>query len=245
MTQYTYEGSELDLFADARVWKSSLHRQLAPFLGSEVLEVGAGFGGTTRFLCKGNHQRWVCLEPDEQLASRVAASIADGSLPGCCEVAVGTTSRLSDDARFDTILYIDVVEHIEHDAAELARAANLLKPGGFLAVLSPAHQWLYTPFDEAIGHYRRYSKRSLAALSPPGLDLVRLRYLDAVGLLASLGNRLVLRSAMPNARQIAFWDRYLVRASRVIDPLVNYQLGKSVLGLWKRPTESPSHAPRS
>lgn len=238
MSQYTYEGSELDLFADARVWKSNLQRQLDPFLGPEVLEVGAGFGGTTRFLCKGNHQRWVCLEPDDALASRLAASIADGSLPSCCQVSVGTTADLSDDS-FDTILYIDVVEHIEHDAEELARAAALLRPGGHLAVLSPAHQWLYTPFDQAIGHFRRYSKRSLAALSPPGLDRVRLRYLDTAGLLASLGNRLVLNSAMPSPKQIAFWDRYLVRASRVLDPLLNYQLGKSVLGVWKRPMPGP------
>jgi SAM-dependent methyltransferase len=233
MSQYTYEGSELDLFADARVWKSNLRRQLAPFLGPEVLEVGAGFGGTTRFLCKGNHRRWVCLEPDDALASRLAASIAEGSLPSCCQVSVGTTADLPDDS-FDTILYIDVVEHIEHDAEELARAAALLKPGGHLAVLSPAHQWLYTPFD--------HSKRSLAALSPPGLDRVRLRYLDTAGLLASLGNRLVLNSAMPSPRQIAFWDRYLVRASHILDPLLNYQLGKSVLGIWKRPTTAP-HSP--
>lgn len=240
MSQYTYEGSELDLFADAKVWKSSLRRQLAPYFGPEVLEVGAGFGGTTRFLCNGQHRRWVCLEPDDVLASRLSSSIEEGSLPGCCQVVVGTTADLPHESGFDTILYIDVVEHIERDAEELARAAALLKPGGALAVLSPAHQWLFTPFDQAIGHYRRYSKKSLASLSPPELDLVRLRYLDTAGLLASLGNRLVLRSAMPNSRQIAFWDRYLVRVSRVLDPLLNYQLGKSVLGIWKRPAFSAS-----
>ncbi len=235
MSQYTYEGSELDLFADAKVWKANLRDQLDPFLGPEVLEVGAGFGGTTRFFCNGKHERWTCLEPDPGLASRLSSSIEEGSLPGCCRARVGTTADLAgEDDRFDTILYIDVVEHIEHDAEELARAARLLKPGGFLAVLSPAHQWLFTPFDQAIGHYRRYSKKTLAALTPPGTSLVRLRYLDSVGLLASLGNRFVLRSAMPNPSQIAFWDSYLVRASKVLDPIILYRVGKSVLGVWKR-----------
>lgn len=234
MSHYTYEGSELDLFADAKVWKRNLRAQLDPFLGPEVLEVGAGFGGTTRFLCSGDHARWTCLEPDPALASRLSSSIEEGSLPRCCETKIGTTADLAGGPRYDSILYIDVVEHIEHDAEELARAAGLLKPGGFLAVLSPAHQWLFTPFDQAIGHYRRYSKKSLAALAPPDTTRVRLRYLDSVGLLASLGNRYVLRSAMPNPKQIAFWDSYLVRASKLVDPILSYRLGKSVLGVWRR-----------
>lgn len=236
MSRYTYEGSELDLFADATVWKETLRRHLSPFLGPEVLEVGAGFGGTTRFLCReeAGHRRWVCLEPDAGLASRLDATIASGGLPGCCRVLVGTTEGVRDEGPFDTVLYIDVMEHIERDAEELDRASALLRPGGHVAVLSPAHQWLFTPFDEAIGHHRRYSRRSLAALTPPGLEPVRMDYLDAAGLLASLGNRLVLRSAMPGPRQVAFWDRYLVRASRVLDPILGHRLGKSVLGVWQR-----------
>ncbi|RUL83090.1 class I SAM-dependent methyltransferase [Tautonia sociabilis] len=236
MARYTYEGSELDLFADARVWKSTLARELSRALGPEVLEVGAGFGGTTRFLCRAEreHRRWVCLEPDAALASRLGAAIAAGELPACCRVKVGTTADLVGDPLFDTVLYIDVMEHIEQDAEELSRAASLLRPGGHVAVLSPAHQWLYTPFDRAIGHHRRYSKRTLAALTPPELEPVRLAYLDTAGLLASLGNRFLLRSAMPTPSQVAFWDRYLVRASRVLDPAIGYRAGKSVLGIWRR-----------
>ncbi|QDV34062.1 class I SAM-dependent methyltransferase [Tautonia plasticadhaerens] len=238
MSRYTYEGSELDLFAGARVWKETLRRHLAPYLGPEVLEVGAGFGGTTRSLCRreAGHRRWICLEPDAGLAARLDATIASGGLPACCRVVVGTTQDpgVVAEAPFDAVLYIDVMEHIGRDAEELDRASALLRPGGHVAVLSPAHQWLFTPFDRAIGHHRRYSKRSLAALTPPGLEPVRLDYLDSAGLLASLGNRLVLRSAMPGPRQVAFWDRYLVRASRVLDPMLGHHVGKSVLGIWRR-----------
>ena len=119
--------------------------------------------------------------------------------------------------------------HIPDDQAELGRAAERLKPGGHVVVLSPAHQWLFTPFDAAIGHCRRYTKKTLAALTPESLELRRSFYLDAVGLLASLGNRLVLKAAMPTPRQIAVWDRVLVRLSRMIDPLLGYSAGKSVV----------------
>ena len=67
------------------------------------------------------------------------------------------------------------------------------------------------------------------ALATPDLEPVRLCYLDSIGLFASLGNRLLLQSAMPKPSQIAFWDRVLVRMSRLVDPLLGYSAGKSVL----------------
>jgi hypothetical protein len=237
MTDYTYVGAELDLFAAATNWKSYLRRQVEPYLGGEVLEVGAGFGGTTKLLCRGDHDRWTCLEPDAGLAARLSESIAAVGLPACCRVEVGTLADLPPGDLYDTLLYIDVLEHIEDDAGEMARAVEHLKPDGHVVVLSPAHQWLYTPFDRAIGHYRRYTKRSLRAVSPPGAKLVRLAYLDSVGMLASLGNRLVLNRSMPRPGQIAVWDKVMVPLSRALDPLLAHSTGRSVLGVWRRPAE--------
>lgn len=233
---YTYEGNELDLFAGATVWKSYVRRRMDPYIGRDVLEVGAGLGGMTRVLDASRADRWVCLEPDPALADRLTRSIAEGALPDSCQVVVGTLDQAQSLPPFDTLLYMDVLEHIEDDRAEVSRAAERLKPGGHLIVLSPAHPFLYTPFDAAIGHHRRYTKQSLRAAAPPeaALDLVRLSYLDTVGLLASLGNRLVLNSAMPNPRQIALWDRVMVRMSRLVDPALNYTVGKSVLGVWRK-----------
>ena len=231
MSEFAYVGTELDLFAAATNWKSYLRSRVAPYLGRDVLEVGAGFGGTTRLLCSGQHDRWICLEPDPELAGRAADLIRAGDLPPCCQAVVGTTAEVAEPAAFDTILYIDVLEHIEDDAGEVSRAAPLLRPGGHLIALSPAHPWLYTPFDKAIGHYRRYTKRTLAALAPPGgLELVRLDYLDTVGLLASLGNKVVLNKAMPSRGQIATWDKLMVPISRLVDPVL---AGPSASRSWE------------
>ena len=161
MSDATYIGSELELFANAVVWKDYLRRRIAPFLGDEVLEVGAGLGGTTRLLCRGEHKRWVCLEPDPALARQIEQAIREGSLPSCCSEMVGTLEQIEAQPTFDTLLYIDVLEHIEDDRAELARAAGMLKPGGHVVALSPAHNWLFTPFDKVIGHYRRYTRPTM------------------------------------------------------------------------------------
>jgi hypothetical protein len=232
-------GRELDLFAAAKHWKSYLSRQLHPYIGDDVLEVGAGLGGTTRALCRGGHKRWVCLEPDWELAARLNRTIDDGRLPPCCEVIVGTLDSIADEAMFDTILYIDVLEHILDDRAELAVAERRLRAGGCLVVLSPAHPWLYTPFDAAVGHYRRYAKASLTALAPRSLELISLAYLDLGGVAASLANRVVLRQSMPTAAQIAFWDNVLVPVSRVLDPVCGYALGRSILGVWLKRAGAP------
>jgi SAM-dependent methyltransferase len=234
VVSFAYVGTELDLFATAERWKAYVRSQVRPFLGRRVLEVGAGHGGTTRVLCDDLPERWVCLEPDASLADRLMASISAGELPDCCEARIGTLADLDVNDQFDTILYMDVLEHIDDDHAELARAADQLCAGGHLIVLSPAHQWLYTPFDEAIGHYRRYTRSTLRAAGPDGLALARLIYLDAVGMLASLGNRLVLKSSMPSPGQVAIWNGLMVPLSRVVDPLLCYSLGKSVLAVWKK-----------
>jgi len=170
------------------------------------------------------------------LAGRLVASIASGELPACCRVEVGATHDGLGGEQFDTLLYIDVLEHISDDAAEVARASQLLRPGGYLVALSPAQQILFSPFDTAIGHHRRYSKRMIVALTPPSLRLIRVRYLDSVGILAPLGNRLFLRQSIPTSGQISLWDGVMVPLSRLVDPVLLYSVGKSVLAVWQKPS---------
>ena len=230
---YLYPGAELDLFAHARNWKRYWISKLPPLHG-DVLEVGAGIATNTALMIGPQVSTWWCMEPDRAMLDRLAATLAaDPSLRRCRPLG-GTLATLDPGHLFDAIVYIDVLEHIEDDRGELARAAAHLRAGGLLVVLAPAHAWLYTEFDRAIGHYRRYSKATLAALAPPGTTRRRLFYLDSVGLLASGANRFLLKKSMPGLAQIQFWDRVLVPLSRVVDPLTWFALGKSVVAVWER-----------
>jgi ubiquinone/menaquinone biosynthesis C-methylase UbiE len=230
-----YVGTELQLFAHAKRWKSYFASKISPHLGRDVAEVGAGIGGTTALLSPGHRGRWLCLEPDQRLLASVRTAIAAGTLPAVCEALAGTLSQLPAHESFDSILYIDVLEHIEDDQAETREAARRLRSGGKLIVLAPAHQWLYSPFDQAIGHFRRYDRRSLSAAIPSQLRLVELAYLDSVGLLASAGNRFISRQSSPSFGQIRLWDSVMVPLSRLLDPLTRYRAGKSLLGVWQKP----------
>ena len=126
------------------------------------------------------------------------------------------------------------LEHIEHDREELQLAASRLRPGGHIIVMSPAHQRLFTPFDAEVGHFRRYNRAMLRAISPPDLRLARVRYLDVIGLSASTVNLLFLRQSMPTKEQLRVWDS-LIPITRVLDRLLRYSVGKSIIAVWQKP----------
>jgi SAM-dependent methyltransferase len=235
MTELAYIGNELELFEKAHNWKAYYRKLLKLYLTGDVLEAGAGIGGSTKSLCDGTQRSWVCLEPDVALAQNIERMLANRELPACCSVVTGTIVDLPVEKKFDAIMYIDVIEHIDDDAAELQRAADRLKPGGALIVLVPAHQWLYSPFDKAIGHYRRYNKKRLLQALPHNVKLKHLRYMDSVGLCASSANKLFLKQSYPTPKQIQFWDNVIVPLSKIVDPMTGYMLGKSLVMVATKP----------
>lgn len=241
MSTLAYPGAELGLFRDAVRWKHYCAQHLTPFLRGEVLEVGAGLGTTARALATPAASRWTCLEPDPVLTAALVQSLASTPLPVTSRVINGTVADLRPGEAFDAVIYVDVLEHIEDHAAELATSTRYLRSGGHLVVLAPAHQWLFSPFDQAIGHHRRYSRATLIDVAPPELLLERAFYLDSVGLFASLANRVILRARYPTARQIRFWDTVMVPISRWLDVATGHRIGKTVVAVWTRP-DAGGHA---
>jgi len=234
MADFKYVGAELDLFAEVHNWKTYWSRSIRRFIGGDVLEVGAGIGANTRYLDSGVAGQWVALEPDAELAARLANNLEQYTRQPAYESAIGAIGKLPPSRKFDTIVYIDVLEHIEKDREELKNAASLLRPGGRIVVLAPAHQWLFTPFDAAIGHFRRYNRAMMRNIGPPELLLERTVYLDSAGLVLSMANLLLLRQSMPTKRQLAIWDRWVIPVSRVLDQCFFHALGKSIVGVWRR-----------
>jgi hypothetical protein len=229
-----YEGSELEVFAAATNWKRYFASICAPYVGRNVLEVGGGIGSNIPYFWNNTRQAWLSVEPDPELAARIEASIANGSLPSSCKVLQGTIDQVDTKLRFDTVMYIDVLEHIGDHAREVEKAANCLSVGGRLIVLSPAHQYLFSPFDAAIGHYRRYSTKTLTALQPRYCRLAANFMLDSIGFFASLANKALLNKAAPTPAQIALWDRVLVPISVLVDKVTGFRFGKTIVVVWEK-----------
>lgn len=231
---YRYIGSELELFAAATNWKTYMAAMLRPFVIGRVLEVGAGIGSNVCYLNSGLIREWVCLEPDANLAHHIEEQLGRGQLPVNCRVVTGTIASVDAAAVFDTILYLDVLEHILEDRAELVHARRYLATRGNLVVVAPAHQFLFTAFDAAVGHHRRYNRARLRALTPQGCQLTTCFMLDCGGFFASLANKILLSAAEPSKTQITVWDKFLVPISRFLDRGIGYSFGKTIVAVWRR-----------
>lgn len=233
----SYEGhawGDSERAALAVRWKAYYAEQIKDYIGEVVLEVGAGLGSNVPYLWSARRKSWVCLEPDPELTAKIPQTLSSQPWRERVEARTGILQDLSEEPVFDTILYIDVLEHIERDAVELVEALKRLKVGGHIIVLSPACPSLYTVFDECLGHFRRYDKEMLRACTPPGSKMEKLFYLDSIGVLASIANKLFLKQNSPTDAQVLLWDRYMVPVSRVIDPLIGFRIGKSILGVWTK-----------
>src|ERR1700735_4007492 len=124
-TARPYEGhlwNESEKAATAVNWKGYWSGKIKKHLGAVVLEVGAGLGSNTPYLLGSGQRQWICLEPDPQLSARIPESLAAHLNRDRVEARLGVLQDIPATPAFDTIVYIDVLEHIEDDAREMADA---------------------------------------------------------------------------------------------------------------------------
>jgi SAM-dependent methyltransferase len=129
--------------------------------------------------------------------------------------------------RFDTIVAVNVMEHIRDDAGAASKLAALLKPEGKLVLYVPACPFAYGSLDRELGHYRRYTPAALARLlATAGLQPERPRYVNLFGLLGWTVNSRVFHRERLSPLQLALFERLmpLVR----LEDLVRLPLGLGV-----------------
>ena len=235
MTNSEYIGNELHIFMKAVNWKKYWSSKVSPYIKGDVLEVGAGIGANTQYIARDfkDISRLVCIEPDANLSANIINDLPKSQIEKI-EIKNCYLKDMDSSVKFDTILYIDVIEHIEFDADEVELAKSYLKEGGHLIILVPAYNYLFSEFDKAIGHYRRYNKRMLLTSGGKGLTKVKLFYLDSVGVILSFTNKILLKQGSPTMRQILFWDRLIVPISKIVDYIVFHAFGKSLVGIWRK-----------
>jgi hypothetical protein len=125
---------------------------------------------------------------------------------------------------------MNVLEHLQDDAAAVRLFTMRLKPGGHLVLLIPAAPWAFGEIDKRLGHYRRYSKQSAAAvIRKAGLGLVKMRYFNFIGVWGWWWNARVARSASQSGFQIRIFDRYIVPWLSRLEALVPPCFGQSLM----------------
>lgn len=225
----------LETLAGAPNFAAEVWSLVSPFVGSDILEVGMGIGIFTEKLLARGRVFGVELVPEfvDEARRRL------GPRPGLETVVADIGARdLPDSLRgrtFDTIVCMNVLEHIEDDGLVLSRFRDFLRPGGRLVLVVPAHGWLFNPLDANDGHFRRYGKAELRAkLEDAGLRVEREGRFNFFGIAGWLLNGTVLRRRELPRGQMGLYDLLaplLFRAERLFGP----PAGLSLLAVGVRP----------
>ncbi len=153
----------LEVLGEAQNYNRRIMQTIAPHVGRRTLEIGCGIGNFTQLLIE-HTQDLTALDIVPQYIRHVQTQVnipSDKTLKTYCQNVFHSQEGLKP---FDTIVMLNVLEHIEHDQKALKQLHNLLLPGGKLVLLVPAHQFLYSDYDRSIHHYRRYERKELQQL---------------------------------------------------------------------------------
>src|SRR5256885_99075 len=173
-TQKRYAADDLETMSEARNYQGHVFGLVRPYVGSHVLEVGCGIGTMTAQLLD-IAPRVECIEPNLNCATRAREALAgnDGVTIRVCHLEECSRAELARQM-FDTVVCVNVLEHIEDDVRALALFRDVVAgTGGRVVIFVPALQGIYSQHDAALGHHRRYSKCSLRAVfAAADLDVV-------------------------------------------------------------------------
>jgi SAM-dependent methyltransferase len=237
---FAYEGADLESMDLAEHYRDWILGWFAPYLGRSLVEVGAGTGGFARQLAeRARPERMLLIEPSAGTAEQLRSSLRNGGSGVPTVVHTGFLAEAVPQVQAadpDTFIYVNVLEHVEHDAAELAQVHALLPPGGCVCIFVPALPFLYSEFDRSIGHFRRYTLAGLRATAEAaGFEVPLARYVDLLGIVPWLLSMKWLRSPRLSRRSVLAYDRLVVPVMSRVERRIRPPLGKNVLLVARKP----------
>jgi SAM-dependent methyltransferase len=227
----------------AQAYYDWLSGVFSPHCGRRVLEIGPGFGDMAERL-GAQVESYVGLDESQDVIDRLRERfkrranfnfIADKRFGGDSEA-------LLKEQNIDTVFAANLLEHLPEEAPALRQWARI-SPGGRLLLLVPAHPSLYGSLDDQAGHYRRYTRSGLRALlDREGVSVSELRYFNALGALGWFLAARLLRLDLGGSgtgRMIKLYDRWVLPASRLLDPVLGRLWGQSLLAIGRLPVSVP------
>jgi SAM-dependent methyltransferase len=210
-----------------------------PWLGKRVLDAGCGIGNATELLARdADYVLAIDLSPrnlrvlEQRFQNQAHIEVRQ------LDLALGLPDLR--ERRIDTVVCLDVLEHIEDDARLLAAFYDVLQPRGHLLVKVPACHWLYGSIDVASGHYRRYERREICdRVRQAGFRIVAASYMNVFGVVPYFIKCRVLRRQANFSQTFAPWQLRLlagvIPALQRFDDLVGPPIGQSVIVAAQKP----------
>src|SRR3989344_6301926 len=221
----------LEIMREAGWYNNWLFMLIEPELKGHILEVGAGIGNITQLLVD-KSKRVYAIDLNERYVEKLKKRFANK-----LEVELGNVEKndnFFNNKKFDTIVCLNVLEHIKKDTNALKNMYSLLIKGGKLILLVPAHEFLYSHLDAKLGHYKRYNKKELdLLLEDIGFKKISLKYINLASAAAwFIMLRLTKRGSLPrrNVEIFNIIGKLLIWPEKYIEPPIRL----SVLAIYKK-----------
>jgi SAM-dependent methyltransferase len=226
-------ATTLERLAVAPRFNRWMYTRLAPWIGESVIEVGSGIGNLSQFLV--NRRRVVLTDTEPAYRAHLEQRFRGAPHVRVLPLTLPETPEESRREPFDTVVCLNVLEHIEHDAAALAGMRGLVRPGGTVVLLVPAGPALYGELDRALGHHRRYTPDSLRdVFIAADLTLRHLEYFNLAGVPGWWLMGRVLKRTMIPAGSLRLYDA-LVPLFR-LERYLPWRTGQSLIAIGVRAT---------
>ena len=225
-------AATLERMAAAPRYNRWMFDRLRPWVGRRVLEIGAGIGNMSTFLV--DRDRVVLTDTERYYLDRLRERFAGRPHVSVAELRLPDVSPALAAERLDTVVCLNVLEHIEDDRASLEAMHRLLQPGGRLVLLVPSLRALYGTLDEALGHFRRYVPAELSEkLRAAGFHLRHLEYFNLAGVPGWwVAGRVLRRRLIPTGA--LRWYEALVPLFR-LERLLPWRIGQSLIAIGEVP----------
>jgi len=228
-----YVGKDLEAMSFAVNYHKWILDEFRPFLGKRVVEVGAGTGSFSELLLQENIDSLSLVEPSEMfesLTANVSQIKNKAHVDFYKSIFSEVATEILDKQKPDSIIYVNVLEHIENDRSELEYIHRTLNKGGRCFIFVPALMSLYGEFDRKIGHFRRYTKPEVEekCLSA-GFKILKSKYFDLAGIVPWFVKYRLLKSDSLDSGAVTLYDKLAIPFVKGMEKFVNVPLGKNVL----------------
>jgi SAM-dependent methyltransferase len=234
ISDFSYSGTELDAVAEATNYYRWIIDSFRPALGQRIVEAGAGIGTVAELvLRRASPTEMLLIEPAGNNIPELHRRFDDDRR---ITIHHGYLEDIGATFSADTVIAVNVMEHVEHDAAFLGAAYRTLIPGGALLLLVPAVPAIFGSLDRAFDHYRRYTRSGLRrSLLAAGFDVQTLHYINLIGVAAWFVAGRILRRTTLARPQVQFYDRLVIPWLRRVEALIHPPIGQSVLAIARKP----------
>lgn len=224
-----YDGADLDALQHLVHYPNWIMDYLSPIAHGDILEVGPGLGGLSRRL-RMNADSLDLLEPSRRHADLLADCFCADDKVRVLPLSIEAFSVDAPRGVYDTVVAVNILEHVEDDQSALDTFFRVLRPGGYLFLFVPALRFLFSEFDRRIGHFRRYHREELQRQVEGARFVVEsIRYFDVCGIMPWWVTNTVMGSTQINPRLARWYDRLVVPVSRRVEHWVAPPLGKNIV----------------